>query len=85
VDYLSRRRKYTLPDEHMHQCDDDDDIVGASKRSSNDCCIIMLCNIDETELFRPENLFSLSIKGKLEKTRYHSTLIPHSDLMQRLM
>jgi hypothetical protein len=69
----------------MHQCDDDDDIVGASKRSSNDCCIIMLCNIDETELFRPENLFSLSIKGKLEKTRYHSTLIPHSDLMQRLM
>jgi hypothetical protein len=57
VDYLSRRRKYTLPDEHMHQCDDDDDIVGASKISSNDCCIIMLCNIDETELFRQKTYF----------------------------
>jgi hypothetical protein len=82
VDYLSRRRKYTLPVEHIHQYDDDD-IVKASKISGNDCCIIMLSNIDETGLFRPQNLFSLNIKGKLEKTRYHSTLIPHSDLIQR--
>jgi hypothetical protein len=33
----------------MHQYDDD--IVTASKISCNDCCTIMLCNIDETELF----------------------------------
>jgi hypothetical protein len=51
------RRKSTLPDEHLHQYDDNNDNVKGSKISSNDCCIIMLCNIDETELFRPENLF----------------------------
>jgi hypothetical protein len=81
VDNLFHIRKYTLPVEHINQYDDD--IVKASKISGNDCCIIMLSNIDETGLFRPQNLFSLNIKGKLEKTRYHSTLIPHSDLIQR--
>ncbi len=33
----------------MHQYDDD--IAKASKISRNDCCILMLCNIDETDLF----------------------------------
>ncbi len=41
-------RKYSLPDEHMYQCDND--IVTVSRISRNDCYITMLCYMHETEL-----------------------------------